>query len=200
MRDEETGEIWSPTALPIRENTARYVARHGQGYSRFEHTAHGIALELLQFVPLDDPVKISRLKLTQSLGRARRLSVTAYVEWVLGTSRGAAAPYIVTEIDPQTGAMFARNPWSTDFGDACRLRRSARPQNGWTGDRPEFLAATARSTAAPRSRRRAALHRVGAGLDPCGALQTQVELGADGATRNRRLPRPGGDARQTRKR
>ena len=51
VRDEETGEFWGPTALPIREAGSSYVARHGQGYSRFEHTSHGISLELLQYVP-----------------------------------------------------------------------------------------------------------------------------------------------------
>ena len=55
VRDDDTGELWTPTALPIRDEQAPYVVRHGQGYSRFEHAAHGIALELLQFVPLADP-------------------------------------------------------------------------------------------------------------------------------------------------
>ena len=44
VRDEETGELWGPTPLPIREDASPYVARHGQGYSRFEHTSHGISL------------------------------------------------------------------------------------------------------------------------------------------------------------
>ena len=63
VRDEETGEVWGPTALPIRTTAGAYVARHGHGYSRFERVSHGVALELLQFVPVADPVKISRLTL-----------------------------------------------------------------------------------------------------------------------------------------
>ena len=61
VRDEASGELWTPTAQPIRD-AGDYIARHGLGYSRFEHESHGIALDLLQFVPLADPVKISRLK------------------------------------------------------------------------------------------------------------------------------------------
>ena len=115
VRDEDSGELWGPTALPIREEAWPYIARHGQGYSRFEHASHGIALELLQFVPIDDPIKISRLTIENHSGRSRRLSVTAYVEWVLGVSRSASAPYVVTEIDTETRAMFARNAWNSEF-------------------------------------------------------------------------------------
>ena len=67
-----------------------YVARHGAGYSRFEHVHDGIQLDLVQFVPLDDPLKVSVLTIENRSGRSRRLSVTAYAEWVLGTSRGAS--------------------------------------------------------------------------------------------------------------
>ncbi len=109
--DEETGEVSTATATPIRDR-GTYVARHGFGYSRFEHEAQGLHLELVQFVPLADPVKISRLTIRNMSDRPRRLSVTAYAEWVLGTSRGASAPFVSTSIDQATGAMLARNPCS----------------------------------------------------------------------------------------
>ena len=60
IRDDDSGALWGPTALPIRHQAGVYVARHGRGYSRFEHARHGIALELLQFVPPDAPIKISQ--------------------------------------------------------------------------------------------------------------------------------------------
>ena len=177
VRDEDSGLLWGPTAQPIRGESAPYVTRHGQGYSRFEHTAHGIALDLLQYVPLDDPVKISRLTIRNTSRRARRLSVTAYVEWVLGPSRGAAAFSVVTEIDPETGAMFARNPWNSAFGSHVAFADLGGRQTAWTGDRREFLGRNgtldnpaALAGDAPLSQ------RVGAGLDPCGALQAPVEL------------------------
>src|SRR5881296_1800428 len=105
VRDEESGEFWTPTALPIREAVQPYMARHGQGYSRFEHASHGISLELLQFVPLEDPIKVSRLTLTNHSARSRKLSVTAYVELILGPSRAIAAPFVVTDVEPRTGAL-----------------------------------------------------------------------------------------------
>jgi cyclic beta-1,2-glucan synthetase len=75
VHDEDSGALWGPTALPIREPGSSYVVRHGPGYTRFEHVSQGISLELLQYVPTDDPIKISRLKITDHSGRSRRLSV-----------------------------------------------------------------------------------------------------------------------------
>jgi cyclic beta-1,2-glucan synthetase len=183
VRDEETGEVWGPTALPIREGSAPYVIRHGQGYSRFEHVSHGVSLELLQLVALDDPIKISRLTLTNQSGRARRLSVTAYVEWVLGASRGAAAPFVATEIDATTGAMFARNTWRHEFDTRVAFADLGGRHTAWTGDRTEFLGrhgSPDHPAALAQGHRLSG--RVGPGLDPCGALQAAVELPAGGRT------------------
>jgi cyclic beta-1,2-glucan synthetase len=182
VRDEETGEVWSATALPIRERESAYTVTHGQGYSRFEHESHGVALELLQFVPVDDPIKISRLKITDRSGRVRRLSITGYVEWVLGASRAAAAPFVATEIDQDTGAMFAKNLWNNDFGEQVAFVDLGGRQKSWTGDRTEFIGRDGTLERplglSPGAR---LSNRVGAGLDPCSALQTRVNVGPIGS-------------------
>ncbi len=177
IRDENTGEVWTPTALPIRDEAASYVACHGQGYSRFLHGSRGILLQLLQFVPPEDSLKISRLSIQNDSGRTRRLSVTAYAEWVLGSSRGASAPYLVTEIDSSTGALFARNSWDGDFGGRIAFADLAGKQTACTGDRAEFLGrnGTLENPAALNGRGRLS-GKVGAALDPCAALQTSIEL------------------------
>ena len=181
IRDEETGELWGPTLLPIREEASTYVARHGQGYTCFEHTSHEVATRLVQFVPRDGPIKISRLTLENRSTRPRRLSVTAYVEWVLGASRAATAPFIVTEVDSETGAIFARNPWSQEFADRVAFADLGGRQTGWTGDRAEVLGrhGTLDHPALLEGGGRLS-GRVGVGLDPCAALQTVVDVPAGG--------------------
>ena len=183
VRDLDSGDLWTPTALPIRLEQAPYIVRHGRGYSRFELAAQGIMLELLQYVPLADSIKISRLTIRNISGRPRRLSVTAFAEWVLGLSRGASAPTVVTERDAATGAIFARNPWSMHHGGRVAFADLGGRQTAWTADRGEFIGRNctidnpaALSAAIPLSQ------RVGAGLDPCAALQTTVELERDGTT------------------
>jgi cyclic beta-1,2-glucan glucanotransferase len=177
VRDEDSGLLWGPTCLPIREDAGPYVIRHGQGYSRFEHASHGIALELLQFVPLHDPIKISRLALENRSGRKRRLSVVAYVEWVLGVTRTGAAPYVVTDIDPSTGALFARNAWNREFAHRVAFADLGGRPAYLTSDRLEFLGRNATLDHPALLERGGRLSgHTGAGLDPCGALQTFVEL------------------------
>ena len=177
LRDEDSGELWCPTALPIRDDLGVYVARHGWGYSRFEHEARGIASDLLTFVPVADPIRIARLKLRNTTDRLRRLSVTAYVEWVLGTSRSASAPFVSTEIDPILGAIFARNPWNAAFPGRVAFLDLGGRQTSWTGDRREFLGRNGCLSDPVGLDAAARLSgTVGAGLDPCGAMCATLEL------------------------
>jgi cyclic beta-1,2-glucan synthetase len=177
VRDDDTGELWTATAGPVRDAAGLYVARHGFGYSRFQHVARGLELELIEYVPINDPVRISRLKLRNTSPVARRLSVTAYAEWVLGTARETAGPYVRTWIDDETDALFAASRWNPAFAERVAFVDLEGRQESWTGDRREFIGRNgdlafplALSDAAPLS------GRVGAGLDPCGALQARLRL------------------------
>ena len=188
VRDEETGEIWGPTAAPIRSDEGTYVARHGAGYSRFEHVRNGIGLELVQFVPLDDRLKVGVLSIENRSGGRRRLSVTAYAEFAMGTSRGSAAHGIVTELEPETRAILVRNPWNPDFGTRVAFLDLGGRQDAWTADRTEFLG---RNGTPDRPAGLERGHRLrgasDAGLDPCAVLQTSVELAAGERTEVRIL-------------
>jgi cyclic beta-1,2-glucan synthetase len=181
IRDDETNELWTPTALPIRIDNTNYIIRHGQGYSRFEHVSHGIHSELLQFVSPDDPVKISVLTLTNSSNRPRKLTIAAYVEWVLGASHSVTATHIIIERDEETKALFAYNPWDVEFGERIAFADLSGQQTGWTANRAEFIGRNGGLDAPVGLLNRKGLKgRVGAGLDPCAALKTAIALEANG--------------------
>ena len=174
LRDLETGALWTPTAQPIR-GPGRYITRHGFGYSRFQHGEGGVEADLVQFVPVADPVKISHLRLHNTSAQTRRLSVTAYAEWVLGTTRTATAAHLVTEVDADTGAILARNPFGMAFPGRVAFADLGEQTRSRSADRGGFLGEG--SLADPAALRAAGLDGAsGAALDPCAALQRLVTI------------------------
>ena len=175
IRDETTGRFWSPTALPVRAE-GQYVTRHGFGYSVFEHDEQAIHSELTTFVALDAPIKYSVVKLRNDSTVPRKLSVTGYVEWVLGDLRPKSSMHVVTEVDPVSGGLFARNAYNTEFSGRVGFFQVAAQNKTMTADRNEFIGRN-RNLANPAAMGRARLSgKVGAGLDPCAAIQVMIEL------------------------
>ncbi|MFA7230839.1 MAG: glucoamylase family protein [Victivallaceae bacterium] len=177
LRDEERGSFWSPTPLPCRGVTP-YVSRHGFGYSVFEHTEHGIRSELWTYVAMDAAVKFTVIKIRNESGRARRLSATGYTELVLGDLQSKTAMHVITEIDQNSGALFARNSYNTEFSKRTVFFDVDNPTRTVTGDRNEFLGRNG-TLAAPAAMTRMRLSgKVGAALNPCAAIQVGFELAA----------------------
>ncbi|HWQ18918.1 MAG TPA: glucoamylase family protein [Methanotrichaceae archaeon] len=175
IRDEDSGRFWSPTALPTRGRSP-YTCRHGLGYSVFEHSEEGIKSELWVYVSLNSPVKFSVLRIKNESGRHRRVSATGYFELVLGEVRSRTMAHIITEVDPRTGAVFARNPYSTEFPDRVAFLDVNDPDKKITGDRTEFLGRNG-TLSSPAAMARVGLSgRVGTALDPCLAAQAGFDL------------------------
>ncbi len=181
LRDEDTGRFWCPTPLPRRSATP-YVSRHGFGYSVFEHEEAGIRSELWVYVARDAAVKLSLLKVRNLSGRPRRLSATGYAEWVLGDLRSKSAMHVTTEVDPVSGALYARNPYNTGFPNRVAFFDVDEANRTVTCDRREFIGRNG-SLASPAAMTRVHLSgKLGAGLDPCAAIQVPFDL-ADGQER-----------------
>jgi len=176
LRDEEAGQVWCPTPLPV-PSPGPALVRHGQGSTSFERNCHGLRHRLDVFVDPERPVKYLRLRVENPGEAPRRLSATFYAEWVLGSSRDRSAMHVVTAVDPETDALTARNGFREEFaGGVAFLDVDRRPRTV-TGDRGEFLGRHG-SIAKPAALGQVELSgRVGAGLDPCGAVQTKFDLG-----------------------
>jgi len=184
LRDDESGLVWSPTALP-RRGRGDYQTRHGFGYSVFEHIEDGIHTELWMYVALDAPVKFIVLKIRNDSMRQRSLSATGYVAWVLGELRTKNAMHIVTEVT-ENGALLAQNHYNTDIGERTAFFNATANDVDLhsltvTGDRAEFLGRNGTLNQPSALSHKFLSGRVGAGLDPCGAIQLSFNLEIDQA-------------------
>ena len=175
LRDEESGQFWSPTSLPCR-GKSNYLTRHGFGYSIFEHSEDGIQSHMQVYVDTEESIKFTVLRIRNLSNRPRKLSATGYVEWVLGDLRSKSAMHILTEVDPKTGGLFAKNPYNKEFNDRVCFFDVNDLARTLTGDRTEFIGRNG-SLANPDAMSKIRLSgKTGPGLDPCGALQVIFEL------------------------
>jgi cyclic beta-1,2-glucan synthetase len=179
IRDEESGVFWSPTAAPIREATA-YRARHGAGYTVFEHNSNGIEQELTVFVPVDEnggqPIKLQRLRLTNGSSRRRRLSLTYYVELTLGENRETSQMHVMTNWDDEAQAVLAQNRYHPEYPERIAFAAMSPQADSYGGDRTAFIGRN-RTLANPLAMELIQLsQRTGAGLDPCATLRVSLEL------------------------
>ena len=176
IRDEETGDVWSPTPLPVRAGDEPYLIRHGAGYSIFEHFSHGLSQWLRLFAAPDAPVKVMQLRVRNTLGHTRRMTVTCYAEWVLGVCRELSAHYLIPEFDSSHFALLTRNPFNEEFGERVAFLAATREVHGLTSDRTEFLGRLG-SYAHPAALDRTGMTaRVEPGPDPCAAIQCLLWL------------------------
>ena len=173
---DERGEIWTATPDPLGK-PASFRVRHGQGYTIFEHARQELQHELSVFVPIDQPVKLMRLKIRNSGNRTRKLSLTFFAEWVLGRTREQMSMHVVTEVDPDSGAILARSAFRPDYSNRVAFADiSARPRT-FTADRVEFLGRNG-DRANPGLAGGSLSGKIGAALDPCVAVQTQLTIPA----------------------
>ncbi|KGM97083.1 NdvB [Clostridium botulinum] len=176
LRDEENGDIWSITPEPIRDNS-KYVIRHGFGYSKFEHQAFGIAGEVTMFVPMNENVKICRIKLNNTSNIDRKLSLTYYAQLVLGVVPQKTNRHIATYLNENKKYIYGRNPYSDVFGSLnAYLKIIGGNDESFTGNRTDFIG-RGESLEDPLALKKVKLsNNVGAGMDPCLAESVKVSI------------------------
>jgi cyclic beta-1,2-glucan synthetase len=178
LRDNDAGAVWAATPGPTRRDrrSGRWIISHRAGSTRYQHATLGLIQDLVTSVDPTDPVKTSLLTLTNTSSEVRRLSVFGYVEWCLGPPTGMGRRFVVTQFDVASGALLARNAYNQDFRDSVAFMRGTEAPSSYTCDRTEFLGRHG-STADPGALARPQLAgRTGAGLDPCAALQIDLDI------------------------
>ncbi|WP_313184100.1 GH36-type glycosyl hydrolase domain-containing protein [Lacrimispora sp.] len=172
--DEISGEVMTPMSLG-RSDRGTYRVRHGFGYSRFLHEEALINQELTVFTPLDESLKLWSLTLTNRSDKVKYLSLTYYVEWVLGTQGEQTNPYILTSYNNEHECLCSKNIYTMNFQNTYSYLFSSETIIGYTGDRKEFLGQKG-SVREPRGAEVKLSCNTGVCYDPCGAIQVSVAI------------------------
>ncbi|MGB8453669.1 MAG: hypothetical protein WCD89_15255 [Anaerocolumna sp.] len=174
IKDEVTGKVITPMSLG-RTDRGKYLVRHGFGYSVFHHEEENLKQELTVFAPLDEPIKLWELKLTNLCDRDKYLSLTYYVEWVLGTARDQTGPYILSAYNNEHEYLSASNIYSYNYHKYNAFIFSSEMISGYTGDRQEFFGLKG-SILKPRGLDIKLSNNTGVCYDACGTVQVSVAI------------------------
>ena len=180
LRDEQRGDFWSITPMPIREKED-YTIRHGAGYTSFKHTSHGLEQSLTEFVALEEPVKIYLVRLKNISREARDISITYYLRPIMGVNEKVNAQHITTQSHGDRGVLLITNSYNCDFPGRIAFVDTTEVARTLTGDGLEFIGING-SLENPEAMARESLSGlVGAGLEPCGAMQVKISLAPGGS-------------------
>ncbi len=184
LRDEVSGEWWSPVAGPSPAPSA-YEVRHGFGYTTSRHESHGLVQEVCWFAHEREPVKATRVRVTNRSDRTRRLSLYGYARLVQGVLPEVSSRHVVSRRLEDEQALTATNATAGEFAHGIAFSAVVVPAGAVhhaTSDREEYLGSGG-SVAAPAAVAGGVTlsGACGAGLDPCFADQVTFEV-APGAT------------------
>ena len=87
LKDMDSGEFWSLNWQPVMKKPQAYTCAHAPGYSRIESMTNDIAGTMRVFVPLDDPVEIWSVTLTNKRKTPAKLSTFSFIEWFLSDNK-----------------------------------------------------------------------------------------------------------------
>lgn len=181
LRDELTGEIFHPLPQNVTA-PGRYSVTHSAASSRFHFQIDGLDLETTIFVPTEDSVKVIRVKVINHSNKRRSLSLTYFVEWVLGVNRDQSQLHVRSTLDTELDLLIARNPFISEFANQMAFL-SAQP--GKAGGKAKYLLGRQaflgrqQSPAYPEAlASRQFPTDVDKGQDPGGAAQVALSLAA----------------------
>ena len=111
IKDNDSGFIWSPTWMPVKENPDSFELHYGTGYAKFITVYKGIEIILDIFVPNEDSLEVWHFTIKNNTQIIRNLSIFTYFEWCVGSSadfhREFHKTFIETEFDSEKNSMFA---------------------------------------------------------------------------------------------
>ncbi|MFA6336645.1 MAG: glucoamylase family protein [Candidatus Paceibacterota bacterium] len=179
LRDDDTGEVWNPTPLPVKTK-APFLIRYGFGYASYENSYSDLDQKLTIFVPRDDKMKLNLLSLKNKSGKDRHVTLYYYLEPSASILRDYSRSYIFFDYDPDTQTLFFNNGFRNQMTDKIFFMSFGNNEGevGWTSDKGEFIGRTG-SYESPKALKKAALsNHTESGLNNCAALSLKVAVPA----------------------
>ena len=144
IRDQETGEYWSPTWQPVGEPLEFYECRHGAAYTKIRSIHRHIEVEMTYFVPLSPvdepaPCELWVMRIRNDDTVRRRLRTFSYAEFSL-----ADAVNDLTNLDWAQHIVFSTCQngiirVATKFNPLVYFFGSSTEPAGYTCDRDDFV-------------------------------------------------------------
>jgi cellobiose phosphorylase len=185
LRDDESGEFWSPSWQPTRHDLKDYSCRHGMGYSVIGSACKGIEAHTRYFVPLDENLEIWQLTVTNRRTAKASISAFASVEFCLWDAQDDATNFQrnlnIGEVEVEDGVIYHKSEYRERRNHFAYFACS-QPGAGFDTQREAFLGPY-RGWDKPITVEAGQLtNSIAHGWSPIGAHQAKLEL-APGETR-----------------
>ncbi|MGO9126463.1 MAG: GH36-type glycosyl hydrolase domain-containing protein [Terriglobales bacterium] len=115
LRDDNSGEFWSPSWQPTRQKLENYSCRHGLGYTTIGSQFGGIAASTRYFVPLDENLEIWQLTVANRRPQAAELSIFSVIEFCLWDAQDDSTNFqrnfSIGEVEVEDGVIYHKTEY-----------------------------------------------------------------------------------------
>lgn len=137
LEDEDTNQKWSLGLNPMPDNQDYFVT-YGFGYAKYMHISNGISQNLTIFVPKEDSVKISILKLKNEMPKKRKIKIIYYLKPVLDEDEIKSNGFIDLKLKENSNMLVAKNLGNSDFSGVMYVSSNEKIVS-FTGDKRHFM-------------------------------------------------------------
>ncbi|GIF03440.1 GH36-type glycosyl hydrolase domain-containing protein [Actinoplanes siamensis] len=180
LRDDATGDYWSPSWQPTRRDLDDYECRHGLSYTRIASARRGIRAETLYFVPLGETLEVWRATVTNERDTPAELSLFSAVEFCLWDAQDDATNFqrnfSTGQVEVDGGVIYHKTEYRERRDHFAYFACSQMP-DGFDTQREAFLGAYRGWDRPAAVERGAASGSVAHGWSPIGSHHVRLSLG-----------------------
>lgn len=175
IKDNDDHKYWSVTSSPIRASSS-YTIEHGMGYTTITQESNKLEHTLTLFVPEEDSVKISILKLKNDSMEKRNLTLVYYIRPVLGVVEAMTQQYLNSLMHEDFNMVTVRNPYNNEYNNKLAFVSSSEKIISYTTDRIEFIGLHGSIKKPYGLQAESMSNSSGSGYDPCIAIEISIVL------------------------